>query len=118
MTTYIIRRSLIGLLTLFLITFVVFGLIRNMPGNPMVVNMAESDPSKKISKEDQQRMLALYGLDKPWYQSYFIWMNNVRKGDLGRSIVEKEPVPKGEHRSVRQVLDRRRCRPPGREAQG
>ena len=94
MTTYIIRRSLIGLLTLFLITFVVFGLIRNMPGNPMVVNMAESDPSKKISKEDQQRMLALYGLDKPWYQSYFIWMNNVRKGDLGRSIVEKEPVLK------------------------
>ena len=37
-------------------------------------------------------MKAAYGLDKPWYQAYFVWLGNVARGDLGRSISRKAPV--------------------------
>jgi len=43
----------------------VYGLARSMPGNPLTVQLGESDPSRKLNPEDQQRMLEIYGLDKP-----------------------------------------------------
>lgn len=92
MLTYLIRRSLIGVITLLMITFVVYGLIRKMPGTPLTIDTAESDPSKRISKEDMKRLERIYGLDKPWYQAYFIWLKNTCRGDLGRSFSEKKPV--------------------------
>lgn len=92
MLYYLIRRMAIGVLTLFMITFVVYGLIRNMPGTPLTMNMAEADPSKRISKEELTRLNRIYGLDQPWWKAYFLWLNNVRKGDLGRSFQEKKPV--------------------------
>src|SRR4029453_5971989 len=59
---------------------------------PLTINMAEADPSKRISKEEQLRLERTYGLDKPWYIGYFVWLNKVRKGDLGFSMFQKEPV--------------------------
>lgn len=92
MVSYLVRRLLLGALTLVLVTFAVYALIRNMPGTPLTINMAEADPSRKISKEEQERLLRTYGLDKPWYIGYFVWLNKVRQGDLGYSMFEKEPV--------------------------
>jgi len=89
---YLIRRSLLGFLTLLLITFVVFGLIRAMPGDPLTVQLAEVDPSRQIRPEDYERMKKAYGLDKPWYAAYAQWAGNLVQGDLGRSISRKQPV--------------------------
>jgi peptide/nickel transport system permease protein len=45
------------------------------------------------SKVDIARWEKLYGLDKPWYQAYFIWLGNVVRLDLGRSIPQNnKPV--------------------------
>jgi peptide/nickel transport system permease protein len=92
MTSYLIRRCLLACLTLGLITFVIYGLIRSMPGDPVAVIAGNEDPSKKIKPEDLERMRAAYGLDKPWYIAYGTWMGNVFQGDLGRSISRKQPV--------------------------
>jgi peptide/nickel transport system permease protein len=92
MLSYIIRRLGIGALTLLLITFIVFGLIRNMPGTPLTMDLAMLDPSKTISKEDYERMKKAYGLDKPWPQAYVQWVGNVVTGDMGRSFTRKRPV--------------------------
>jgi len=92
MLSYLIRRLLLAALTLLLVSFAVYALIRNMPGTPLTINMAEADPSKRISKEEEQRLMRTYGLDKPWYIGYFVWLNKVRKFDLGYSMFEKEPV--------------------------
>lgn len=94
MLTYIVRRFLIGFLTLLLISFVIYALIRNMPGTPLTLATAESDPSKKISKEDMERLKRTYGLDKPWPVAYAQWLGNVARLDLGRSISRKQPVTK------------------------
>lgn len=85
---------MLAVLTLFLVTLIVYGLIRNMPGTPLTMAEANMDPSKKISAEDQERLRKAYGLDKPWYLAYFYWLNNLRKADLGSSFQERRPVLK------------------------
>lgn len=92
MLTYLVRRLAIGALTLLLITFIIYALIRNMPGSPLTQELSRLDPGKVMSQEDYQRILKLYGLDKPWYQAYGIWAQNLLQGDLGRSFSRKRPV--------------------------
>lgn len=94
MFNYIVRRLLVGAITLSLITFIVYGLIRNMPGDPTLVAMEHADPSRAWSKEDHERMRRAFGLDKPWYVAYFGWMGKVARGDLGVSLSRKQPVSK------------------------
>jgi peptide/nickel transport system permease protein len=92
MASYLLRRLLLGVLTLVAITFIVYGLARNMPGTPLTVQMGESDPSRKLNPEDQERMRRIYGLDRPWPEGYLRWLGNVARGDLGRSFSRKQPV--------------------------
>jgi peptide/nickel transport system permease protein len=95
MTSYLIRRLGIGVVTLVLITFLVYGLIRAMPGTPVTGEMAQLDPSKQLAPEAIERLNRLYGLDKPWYQAYFVWMQNVLRFDLGVSLT-RNSRPVGE----------------------
>ncbi|MEI6164534.1 MAG: ABC transporter permease [Planctomycetota bacterium] len=92
MAAYFLRRILFAMLTLFVITWIVYGLTRNMPGTPLTVTLGETDPSRKLNPADIERMKKAYGLDKPWYEAYCIWLGNVVQGDLGRSISRKQPV--------------------------
>lgn len=92
MLSYIVRRIAIGAFTLLLITFVIYGLIRVMPGTPLTVDMAELDPSKQMSEKRLKELAASYGLDKPWPQAYMLWVGNVLQGDLGRSFSRNKPV--------------------------
>ena len=92
MLNYIVRRLVIGSFTLLLITMIIYGLARAMPGTPLTLDTAESDPSKNITKEDRQRMRAIYGLDDPWYIAYFKWLGHVARLDLGNSYHQKKPV--------------------------
>ena len=93
MFNYLVRRLALGLLTLLLITFLVYALIRNMPGTPLTADPAMMNPGKMPSQDDIKRWEKLYGLDKPWYQAYFVWLGNVVRFDLGRSIPQNnKPV--------------------------
>lgn len=92
MLNYLIRRTLIGLITLFLITFLVYGLIRAMPGSPVEVQQALMDPSREPSEEDIEEMKKNYGLDQHWTLAYFSWLGKVAMLDLGNSFVEHKPV--------------------------
>ena len=92
MATYFLRRLLLGITTLVVITGFVYGLARNMPGTPLTVQLGETDPSRKINPEDQERLRKIYGLDKSWPVGYAQWLGNLLQGDLGRSISRKQPV--------------------------
>ena len=92
MIDYIIRRLLIGLFTLAVITFLVYALVRKIPGSPITVQQAAGDPSMQINAEDRAILEKEYGLDKPWIMGYFDWMGGVVQLDLGRSFASKEPV--------------------------
>lgn len=94
MYSYIIRRLLLGVLTLFLITFFVYALIRKMPGDPLLVRLEMMQPGKHILPEDILRMRKMYGLDQPWYVAYWPWLNNALHGNLGESLSRHAGVGK------------------------
>src|SRR5262245_16565543 len=92
MLNYVVRRVIIGAMTLLLITFLIFALIRNMPGTPLTIAVSELDPSRRLDPADLERITKTYGLDKPWPEAYVVWLGNVARGDLGQSFSRKRPV--------------------------
>ncbi|MDP2918657.1 MAG: ABC transporter permease [Dehalococcoidia bacterium] len=87
MISYIVRR--LGLLvpTLFIITILVFLLIRIIPGNIIDMMVAEhiytSREAKEQGADEIRRML---GLDVPIYEQYGRWVWNILRGDFGKSL--------------------------------
>jgi peptide/nickel transport system permease protein len=84
MYQYFARRLLLALFTLLLITFVVYALIRLMPGDPLLVNLEGGD--RPIKLEEIERMREIFGLNKHWTVAYWHWLTNVLQGDLGDSL--------------------------------
>ena len=92
MLEFLIRRLSIGLLTLLLITFGVYGLVRAMPGSPLTLAMDRGDLKRQISEADQKELERQYGLHLPWPVAYVKWVAEMARGDLGRSFARKRPV--------------------------
>ena len=92
MFAYLVRRLLQAVLTLFLVTFLIFGLVRAMPGSPLTLAENANSEDINISKEDRQRALEKYDLDVPWYEAYFTqFLGPISRGELGKTI-RSEPV--------------------------
>ncbi|MDI9591173.1 MAG: ABC transporter permease [Acidobacteriota bacterium] len=76
MKKYILKRMGMALLTLLLITFVLFVLVRIMPGNPF--------PSERMSAEQIVNKRAELGLDDPILVQFGRYMGNLLHGDFGK----------------------------------
>ncbi|MBI1903301.1 MAG: ABC transporter permease [Planctomycetia bacterium] len=92
MLQYLVRRMLWGLLTLLLITFVIYGLIRFMPGDPALLKLYQESSDKKITAEQIEQQRKMYGLDQPFYIAYVKWLGDVLTGNLQTSFAYKAPV--------------------------
>jgi peptide/nickel transport system permease protein len=72
------------------ISFVSFMVMALAPGNPVDL-MTDLDP--KASPESRERLEKYYGLDKPIYVQYGLWLGRVAQGDLGTSFSrDRRPV--------------------------
>lgn len=80
MVKFILRRLLYALITLWLISSFTFVLMKNLPGNPL------GEGAEKIPKATRDMLLKQYGLDKPLWEQYLTFMNNIIHGDLGASF--------------------------------
>ncbi len=81
-------RRLLQLIPVLLgMTFIVFMLIRAIPGNPAQVILGQ-----QATKEAVEALNASLGLDKPWYTQYFSYLAGIFQGDLGVSLRTKLPV--------------------------
>src|SRR5215213_7087020 len=86
MANYFVRRLLLALLTLLLITFVIYGLIRLMPGDPILMRLESGSPDRPLRIAEVEKMRESFGLNEPWYIAYWKWLGNLLQGDLGDSI--------------------------------
>lgn len=91
MIAYIFRRLLQGLLVLILVTIFIFLIMRLLPGDPLMLYIAEKE-LEGISAADIDALRHKYGLDKPLAIQYFDWIGGVLTGDLGESILQEEKV--------------------------
>jgi len=84
---YIFRRLILAIPTLLGVTIAVFLLIRLIPGDParIIAGVTASD-------EEVRRIRVELGLTKPLHVQYLVFLNQLRRGDLGRSAVTRAPV--------------------------
>lgn len=87
MATYIIRRILFAVITLVIISIISFVIIQLPPGDTTSIRLqALQTAGVQVSQEQIDQIRADFGLDKPLYQQYFIWVGNIFKGDFGESF--------------------------------
>jgi peptide/nickel transport system permease protein len=89
MTRYLASRAVQTIVTLALMSLVVYLLIGLMPGDPIDL-MISGDP--KMTSEDAARLRALYGLDKPLLDRYLAWAGQALQGNFGYSRSFNQPV--------------------------
>lgn len=83
MWTYILRRLLLGLLVMFLVSLATFGMMHLAPGDPIDIMVGEA----QITDEQIRLIQDKWGFNKPWYEQYVTWLSNVVRGDFGKSVV-------------------------------
>jgi len=89
MKWYIIKRLLMLIPVLLGTSIIAFSLIHLAPGDPARTMAGEHASQRTINAIKEK-----YGLDKPLYIQYGIWLNRALHGDMGRSIVSNEYVTK------------------------
>ncbi len=90
MLRYTVKRTLMAILTLWVIITITFFLMHSIPGDPFT-------DQKKIPAEIMEKLKMKYGLDKPLIVQYGTYLKNILKGDLGDSMKYK-------NRSVNDML--------------
>lgn len=81
--SYLVRRLLLSIPTILIVTVIVFVLVRLVPGD--VVDLIIGT-QKFLSEEQILKMYEDFGLDKPIFVQYFIWMKSMLSGNLGISL--------------------------------
>jgi peptide/nickel transport system permease protein len=94
MRNYILKRLILLIPTLLGITLITFFVIQLAPGNPISrkVQFGEGIKAEAITQEIIEQTKKLYGLDKPIYVRYWIWLKRVFTLDFGRSYKDHRPV--------------------------
>jgi ABC-type dipeptide/oligopeptide/nickel transport system permease component len=87
MVAFIIRRVLLSIFVLFLITIMSFLLLYIMPGDPVTI-MLGVDATPQRAEELRRELW----LDRPLVEQYLHWLSNIFQGDLGMSITNQESV--------------------------
>ena len=88
MLNYIIRRLVISIFLAVMLVAIVFFLLRTIvPGDPVLLLAGERATPEMIETIRRHQ-----GLDKPLSQQFYLFLNHALEGDLGRSIMSKQPV--------------------------
>ena len=88
MTPYLIRRILLSIPILLVISALIFTILALAPGDPMAA--FATDPS--MSEEVRQNIRRALGLDAPIYVRYAKWVWAFINGDMGYSFASRSPV--------------------------
>jgi peptide/nickel transport system permease protein len=87
MGTYIVRRVLLSIIVLLLITILTFSLLHIMPGDPATIMLGID-----VSQEQIDALRKELWLDRPLAVQYGHWLFNAIQGDLGKSVIYREDV--------------------------
>ena len=88
MLRFLIARLGVLIPTFLGVTIVAFALIRLIPGDPIELLVGE----RGLSPERHAQLQEQFGFDKPLWQQYLFFLGDLVQGDLGRSIVTRQPI--------------------------
>ena len=87
MKTYVAKRALLFVPTMFLVTVAVFVIMRIVPGDPALIILGEGEDgaADNLTEAKLAKLRAKLGTDRPIYVQYGTWVGNMLKGNLGDS---------------------------------
>ena len=88
---YLLKKSGWYLVTLFIALFLNFLLPRLVPGNPIMAIVVQSTGTitdAEVYNRIYQSYVSMFGLDKPLWQQFFIFIGNIFRGNLGISFYQ------------------------------
>lgn len=88
MTQYILRRVLVAIPTLLVISLVIFAILALAPGDPL----AQFALNPAIPESTRELIRKQFGLDQPWPIRYVRWISSLAQGDWGWSFSSRSPV--------------------------
>ena len=88
MTSYIFRRLLAFIPTVFISVTIIFIFTRMVPGNPVYSIVGHQG----VSAEQVDVLIKQLGYDKPILEQYIVWLVKIAHGDFGTSVFYKKPV--------------------------
>ncbi len=88
MARYALRRVLQAIPILFILSILLFAMVRAAPGGPLAT--AYRNPN--VTKEQIELLKKQLGLDKPLPVQYVNWLGDMLRGDMGESIKFRRPV--------------------------
>lgn len=97
MREYVIRRLILVVPGLIVLTILVFGMVRLIPGDVVqiiAIQLSGGRGGGEVSPEVKAKLRRDLGLDKPIYIQYFVWMSSIVRGDLGKSLITDFEVVK------------------------
>ena len=92
MRTYLMKRLLLAVPTIFGVTVLIFVVMRILPGDPLTIIFGENTGIYVLTEDELQAARHSLGVDRPLYQQYFSWMGDVAKGEMGKSFWRDEPI--------------------------
>jgi peptide/nickel transport system permease protein len=87
MFRFVMRRLVLSIPIVVLVSIMVFGLIHLIPGDPATVILGQ-----EATPEAAAALRHELGLDQPLVMQYLTWLSHVLRGDLGRSLADRTPV--------------------------
>ncbi|MCI9568753.1 MAG: ABC transporter permease [Lachnospiraceae bacterium] len=91
MWNYILKRILMAIPTLLIISFMIFSLLYLTPGDPVLLMLGSGD-TQSVSQEQYEAVQKELGLDKPFLERYVDFLLGACRGDLGTSYITGENV--------------------------
>ncbi len=91
MTTYLVRRLLDAVLLVLILSFVIFLVMRLLPGDPVLM-LITGDELAQTSEEKLAQLRHEFGLDRPLVVQYVAWVGGLLRGDMGTSIIHRDKV--------------------------
>ena len=87
MIALIARRFILALVTLLIISVIIFVGVEALPGDAATAYLGQS-----ATPESLKALREEFGLNTPAYQRYFSWLGDMLHGDLGESMARRKPV--------------------------
>ncbi len=87
MIALIVRRLLLALVTLFIISLIVYIGVEALPGDSATGYLGQFATPESLAALREE-----FGLNDPIHVRYFNWLGDIVRGDLGTSMVKRKPV--------------------------
>lgn len=92
MKAYVLKRALLFVPVLFLVSAIIFTIMRIVPGDVADQILAGPEGEGRYSQQDYDALRHRLGLDRPLHEQYIAWVGSILRLDLGRSLLSNEAV--------------------------